>query len=480
VSTVETRVAGNFVGGRWVSADADYATTDPAHPGLVVGRYASSGPADVEAAVTAAAEAFPAWRATPAPERAGYVSALVDGLIARRDELADAITREMGKPRRESLGEIDRSVAELRFIAGEAFRATGEVVPSARRDVRAHTRREPIGVIAAITPWNFPVTAPLRKIGPALVYGCTVVLKPAVQTPAAAVILMEILDAAGLPAGVVNMVTGPGASVGEALSRDPRVAGISFTGSTQVGLSVAVTAAARNARVQLEMGGKNAAVVAGYADLAEAAAQIVPAAFQASGQRCTSISRVIVLRSQAAALEEALVAEVAKLVPGDGFDPATTLGPLATSEQVEKCTRYVALAREAGGRVLTGGSPLEGAFHEATVITDVAPGSPAAVEEIFGPVLVVVPVDDVEEAIAVHDEVRYGLTAAVFTDDADLAERLVDTARTGMVHVNHGTISEAHLPFGGVKDSGAGGFSIGATNAEFFSVMKTVYVRHRR
>jgi acyl-CoA reductase-like NAD-dependent aldehyde dehydrogenase len=413
-----------------------------------------------------------------------YVQQIAQGCKQRRRELAEAITLEMGKPVGESLAEVDRGVAEMEFAAGEALRTGGQTLPSARPNLSAYTLREPLSVVAAITPWNFPFVSPVRKALPALAYGCTVVLKPASQTPLPAVILAEVTREAGLPAGVFNLIIGRGGEVGDALITHPAVEGITFTGSTEVGLDIASKAASRNARIQLEMGGKNGCVVARCADLDAAAAQIVGAAFQASGQRCTAISRVIVLQDQSEEFEAALAAHANELRVGHGLDDAVTMGPLSSQAQLERSLHYIDLALEdgarviAGGRRMTGGEYDEGYYLEPTILGGVEPGTAPALDEIFGPVLVILPAGDFDEALSIHNEVRYGLSASIFTDDMELAQRFVHGAGAGMVHVNNGTVSEPHLPFGGVKQSGMGAYSIGSTNAEFYTKLKVVYHQH--
>ncbi|HZA46962.1 MAG TPA: aldehyde dehydrogenase family protein [Rubrobacter sp.] len=476
----------NYIDGEWVAASSGetYETRDPGRTGEVVGRYPLSTAEDVDRAVEAAYRAFQEWRDVPAPERMGYVHGLIEIWRRRRDELAAAVTLEMGKPILEARTEVDRGVGEMQFTAGEALRAGGETLPSGRRDLLAYTVREPIGVVAAVTPWNFPVLSPIRKVIPALVHGCTVVLKPASLTPLTSVIIVEMLKEAGVPAGVVNLVIGRGGEVGDALVTHPRVNGITFTGSTEVGLGIYEKAAPSNKKVQLEMGGKNGCVVAKSKAPKEAAAQIVAAAYQTSGQRCTAISRVIVLEEQREELEAALVEEAEKLKVGYGLDDGTTMGPLSSRNQLQRSVHYVDLAQKDGARVILGGREAtgeafdQGHYYEPTILTDVKPGTPAALDEIFGPVLVVTPVEDFAEALEVHNEVQYGLTSSIFTDDMDLARAFVRGSEAGMVHVNNGTVSEGHMPFGGGKQSGMGAYGIGATNKGFFTNLKVVYHQH--
>lgn len=474
----------SYIDGGWRSpADGQtHETTDPGQPGRTVARYALATEQDVDQAVAAAVAAAPGWAATPAPSRGELVFELVDAWAQCVDKLGEVVTSEMGKPLHESRGEATRAINEMRFWAGEAWRLGERNFPSAREDMDAYVVRQPIGVVAGITPWNFPILSPIRKAIPALVCGCPIVLKPALEAPGASVILAELLDQVGVPAGVFNLLLGRGREVGARLAAHPDVAGITFTGSTPVGIGIGEQAAARNAKVQLEMGGKNAAVVVGAKDHYAVAQEIVKAAFTASGQRCTSISRVIVPRDEQTSLEEALAREAERLTVGHGLESGTDMGPLASQAQFDKVTGYLELAGKEGHRVVSGGGKiagLEGFYLEPTIISDVPRGSALAVEEIFGPVLVVVPVDSFDEAVEVNNETPYGLTASIFSDDPELAQQFIRRSATGMVHVNHGTNSEGHLPFGGVKDSGRGAYGIGDTSKEFFTELKAVYRKPR-
>lgn len=476
----------SYIAGSWADkpAAAVHEAVDPGDTTRTVSRSLLADTDDVDVAVRAASDAASGWAETSGAERADAVYALIGAWRQRIDELAEIVTLDMGKPLAESRGEATRAIGEMRFWAGEALRSGGRTLPSARRHTDVHTRREPIGPVAAITPWNFPILSPIRKIVPALMCGCPVVLKPALQAAGASVVLSELVDALGLPAGAFNLLVGRGGDVGSALVAHPDIAGVTFTGSTDVGLRLATEAARRNARLQLEMGGKNAAVVASYGDLEHAAREITAAAFTATGQRCTSISRVIVVGAQRDDLEAILAREAEKIGVGHGLVEATGMGPLSGKDQFDTVCHYVDVGQRDGARVLTGGRPLrdphlpEGYYYPPTVLTDVAPGTPLATEEVFGPVLAVIPVDSFDAAIRVNDETRYGLTASIFTDDLRFADRFVASSRTGMVHVNHGTVSEGHVPFGGVKDSGQGAYAIGDTAIDFYTSLKAVYHVH--
>jgi acyl-CoA reductase-like NAD-dependent aldehyde dehydrogenase len=475
---------GSYIGGEWHDGREGRVVEllDPGRSELVSSRYSLAGPVETERAVEAVAAAFPSWSLTPPAERASYVYRLIELWRERSEQLAEVTTREMGKPLRESRSEAARGIAELQFWAAEALRLGDRTFESTRCLTEAFTMRQPLGPVAAIAPWNFPILTPIRKVVPALICGCTVVLKPALQAPGASVLLMRMLEDAALPAGVANLLVGGGREVGEALVRHRSIAGITFTGSTEVGLRIGTLAAERNARVQLEMGGKNAAVVARCGDVEQAAREIVAAAFTASGQRCTSISRIVVPEPERQALEEALVRHAEALKIGHGLDEGTEMGPLVNADQLRKVEYYVGLARDGQGKILTGGrrTSNEGLYFAPTIISDVRPGTPLALDEIFGPVLVVIPVEDYEQAVQVNNEVRYGLTSAIFTDDADLAHDFTVRSQAGMVHVNHGTSSEGHLPFGGWKESGQGAYGIGATAVDFYTSLKAVYRMYRQ
>jgi aldehyde dehydrogenase (NAD+) len=433
--------------------------------------------------VTAAEAARGAWADTPGPERGALLLRFAQRLEDSGQDLGRIVTLEMGKPLNEAVGEVSRAAAEARFMAGEASRPLGETYPSERPRFSCHTVREPLGVIACITPWNFPVVSPVRKIAPALAYGNTVVFKPATDTPGCAAFIVQLLEKAGLPKGVVNLVIGPGATVGDTLVGDARVHGITFTGSTAIGTRIYEAAARRLARVQLELGGKNPALVLDYDDLDGAAREIVGAAFLCSGQRCTALSRVIVIEAQADALVDRLLAHVERIKVGDGLAEGTTMGPLASLAQYRTVERHVRQGLESGAALLAGGRSLvedperEGFYFEPTLFDRVDPGSPLAHEEIFGPVLPVIRVPDVEQAIAVANDTRYGLAAAVFSNQPRVMQECGRRIEAGMIHLNHGTASQAHVPFGGRKASGQGAFSIGSTAQDFFTVVKTIYAR---
>ena len=475
----------NLIGGEWIpsSGGGRYTIHNPARPEECLGEFANSTEADVTAAVDAAASEARAWANVPAPQRGAMLFRFSQLLEDSKDELARIVTLEQGKALSEAVGEVGRAAAEARFMAAEASRPAGHTFPSERPGSSCYTVAEPLGVIAAICPWNFPVVAPVRKIAPALAWGNTVVFKPSSLTPWSAVYLMERLVQAGVPPGVINLVTGQGSVVGEALIQDARVPGISFTGSTSVGMHIYEAAARRLSKVQLELGGKNPAVVIDYDDLDNAAREIVAAAFLCSGQRCTAISRVIVGEAQADALADRILCHVGRIKVGNGLEPGTTMGPLVSHGQLRSVERYVRQGADAGCALLTGGGPLtgnpeqEGYYFAPTVFDRVPADSPLALEEMFGPVLPIVRVRDLDEAITIANSTRYGLAASLFTSRLSHIHAFTNRVAAGMIHVNHGTASQAHVPFGGVKDSGQGAYSIGSTAREFFTNVKAIYVK---
>jgi acyl-CoA reductase-like NAD-dependent aldehyde dehydrogenase len=485
---------GNFIAGAYTEpAGATKATgsgigaalesRNPADEEDCLGLFVESDEQDVATALEAMTAAAASWAATPGGERAAALQKALAALAERKEELARVMTREQGKPLQESRNEIGKSIAEAQFMLGEGYRMNGETMQSEKPGAWAQTVRVPVGPVAAITPWNFPVLTPMRKLMPALITGNPVVLKPSEFTPLTGLMLVEILNSAGLPKGVLNAVTG-GRGTGEALVRHPAVKAITFTGSTTAGRSIYKLAAERLVRVQAEMGGKNPAVIWEPSSLEQAVQHIVSAAFLCSGQRCTAISRVIVRREDAGLVEQALLGALSQLRPGNGLADGVNLGPLTSREQLDKVAGFVERAESEGAKLLLGGRRLEegdyakGYFYPATLLTNVTGEMEIAREEVFGPVLTVQPVDTFEEAIAMANDVEYGLTAAIFTRDLSLAGRFVDAIQTGMVHVNHGTVPESHLPFGGVKASGFGPGSVGSTTKDFFTDIKSVYIKH--
>jgi len=476
----------NFINGEWIASSTGNTTPlyHAARKDQLLGYFPDSTEHEVDLAVRAAHDAFAVWSRTAAPERSAILLKFADLLERDVEILAYMLSAEQGKTMAESRGEVGRAAKETRFAAGEALRAEGTAYPSERSNVWNSTMRYPIGVIAAIAPWNFPVVTPVRKIAPALAYGCTVVFKPASVTPWTSVKLMELLSEAGVPKGVVNTVFGSGSRVGDPLVKHPLVKGISFTGSTKQGLAINETVARRLVRTQLELGGKNPAIVLGHTNLEYVAKQISSAAFTCSGQRCTAISRVIVLKDQADALTEAIQREMKSIKVGPAWDPEANMGPLVNRSHLDSVQAYVRLGKEEGARHVVGGDVLKegeyanGYYMTPALFRKVTPDMRIAKEEIFGPVLSVIEVEDEEEALRVANSVEYGLATAIFTDHLSVGHRIAEKVESGMVHINHGTASAAHMPFGGIKQSGFGAYSIGSTNKEFFTEMKVIYVQY--
>lgn len=474
------KVFSSYIEGSWMLKEdrVDLTIADPGDTSKITSQYQFCSEEDVLKAIDSADNARFTWMDTPASKRAQYVYDFIDIWKQNIEEVAQITTKEMGKPLRESRMEAKRAVDEMTFWAGEALRLGDRTFPSTRENTEAYTIRQPIGPVAAITPWNFPILSPLRKVIPGLICGCPVVLKPAVQCPGPSVMMAEIFNQVGLPKEVFHLIIGAGRSVGGLLTGSNKIAGITFTGSTGVGMHIGEAAAKRNAKVQLEMGGKNAAVVADYADIDRAGKEIVAAAFTTSGQRCTAVSRVVVLENEQKALEEAITRHVKDLKVGYGLDEETVMGPVSSEDQFKTVKSYLDMVASEGVRVVAEGSvpkDREGFYIPPTVLADVKPGSKLALEEIFGPVLVIITAKDFDEALAVNNETSYGLTSAIFTDNMNYAHRFTIHSQAGMVHVNHGTSSEGHLPFGGVKLSGQGAFGIGDTSKDFFTVLKAVY-----
>ncbi len=476
---------GNFIAGEWrpAASGATFEDRNPADGDDLVGRFASSEAEEVGAAVAAAAEAADGWRRTSAIARANFLHKAANILEGRIRQVGRELTREEGKTLKEGIGETTRAVQILRYFAGEAQQPTGEHYPSATPATLLYTVREPLGVVAVITPWNFPIAIPAWKIAPALAFGNTLVFKPASATPLCAVRLVEALAEAGLPPGVLNLVTGGAAEVGDPLVRDDRVVGISFTGSNAVGSDLRRLAAERGAKLQLELGGKNPAIVLADADVDHALGHVVAGAMMSAGQKCTATSRAIVERPLVEQFTERLSQSIGSLTVGDPLAEGTQIGPLIDERAAERVAGEIDAAKEGGARLVAGGGRLrdngrgKGAFVAPTLFGDVDPGSRLGQEELFGPVLGVIPVDGMEEAVAVANTVRFGLSASIFTCDLGKALAFVQEIQAGIVHVNSETAgAEPHVPFGGMKGSSSYSREQGKSAREFFTQVKTVYL----
>jgi acyl-CoA reductase-like NAD-dependent aldehyde dehydrogenase len=476
-TAVRHRIGPEFVGQPVVER------INPANPAQVVALTPEGDERTVDDAVTAAALAQPGWARLPAPERGAVLLRAAAILASRQREVATDLVREEGKTLTEALGEVGRAVEILQYYGGEGRRGRGEITPSGTPGTLAYTRREPLGVVGIITPWNFPIAIPTWKTAPALVAGCTVVLKPASLTPVCAHLLTEALHEAGLPPGVLNLITGPGGAIGDVLADDPRIKAISFTGSNDVGLRLYARAAVRGCKITAEMGGKNPVVVLDDADVDLAAEGIVQGAFGSTGQRCTATSRVVVTPGIAGRLTEAIVERARKLRVGNGMTPGVQMGPAVDQGQLKTDLDAVAAAKSDGARLLAGGERLSseehahGFFVAPTVVDRVEPGTRLAREEVFGPVLALQAARDVGEAIRLANDVPFGLTASIYTSDYFAAMRFVEKAETGMVHVNQPTVGgEAQLPFGGIKATGVGEKEMAEEGSNFFTHIKTVWL----
>ncbi|MYC28895.1 MAG: aldehyde dehydrogenase family protein [Chloroflexi bacterium] len=475
----------NFIGGQWVESASGrtYPIYNPAHKGTALGEFQTSTPDDALQAVAAAKEALEGWANTPAPARAQVLFRALEIMGRRSDELARTITEEEGKPLPDAMGEVRRAMNIIEYAAGEGRRMFGYTTPSELPSTVAYTVRRPLGVVAIITPWNFPIAIPAWKMAPALICGNTLVFKPASITPLSAVKLTEVFEEAGLPPGVLNLITGPGGSVGNALVESPDVNGISFTGSTDIGTGIYAQGAQRLKKVQCEMGGKNAVILLADADLDKALGGIVQGAFGSTGQRCTATSRVIVEEGVYDTFMEQLIDRTSKLKVGDGLAPDTDVSPLSSQSQLDTVLEYIGIGAEEGahlafgGHAVTGGEFDEGYYVEPTIFTDCTPDMRISQEEIFGPVLTVFKARDLEEAVEISNSVKFGLSSSVYTRDLPRAYRYINTVDAGMVHVNAPTLGgEVHLPFGGLKSSGVGQREQGVEAVDFFSEVITVYI----
>ncbi|HET9016534.1 MAG TPA: aldehyde dehydrogenase family protein [Thermomicrobiaceae bacterium] len=475
----------NYVGGEWVDPTGDELRPDqnPADTREVLGEFPRSGEADVQRAVDAAAAAFPAWRRTSGPQRAAILTRAAEILERRAQEVGEALTREEGKTIGEGVGEANRGAQILRFFAGEPLRALGETYSGSNPETFLFTERVPLGVVGVITPWNFPVAIPIWKLAPCLAYGNTAVFKPAELTPLTAHLITEVFAEAGLPAGVLNLVHGPGDVVGEALARNPGVNAITFTGSNAVGRHLYHVASEHGAKVQLELGGKNPVIVAADADLNQAVEITTSGAMRSTGQKCTATSRVIVVEPVLKEFTDALVARARSLRVGPGLDPANYLGPLVSAERRRAVLDYVEVGKREGARLLTGGEPpagpqyAHGHYVAPTIFADVDPTMRIAQEEIFGPVVGVIPARSLDQAIEIANGVGFGLSAALVTRDIRRAFDFIRAIEAGVVHVNSETAgAEPHVPFGGMKGSSSYSREQGRAAIEFFTQLKTVYL----
>ena len=475
----------NHIDGCWVEpATGQYfENRDPADPRHVIGLWPSSGPDDVDRAVASARRGFARWRNTPAPLRGDVLRRTGDLLSDRKEEIARAMTREMGKVLAETRGDVQEGIDTAYYAATEGRRLFGHTVPSELRDKWAMSYRRPIGVAGLITPFNFPIAIPTWKLFPALVCGNAVILKPAEDVPHTATLLVEILLEAGLPPEVIQLIHGSGEIVGAAMVTHPDIPLISFTGSTGTGARIGEVCGRMHKRLSLEMGGKNAQVVLADADMDLAVDGVLWGAFGTTGQRCTATSRLLLEDAIHDMFLDRLIGRARQLRLGHGLQDGTDVGPLINAQALEKTESYVHIAREAGDEVVLGGRRAEGPgldhgfFYEPTILRGVRPGSRLACEEVFGPVLSVMRFASLDEAIRINNEVEYGLSSAIYTRDVGAAFRALNEFDNGITYVNAPTIgAEAHLPFGGVKKTGNGHREGGWEVYEFYSETKVGYI----
>jgi len=476
----------NYINGEWraSSTGETVASVNPANRHDIVGIVPNSGRDDLESAVAAADAARKAWRKLAGPARGQFLYKAAEILESRLDDIAATMTREMGKTFGEAKGETARGVALLRYYAGEGMRKIGDVIPSTDASALMFTTRVPLGVVGVITPWNFPVAIPVWKIAPALIYGNTVVWKPATETAVTAAKIMACFHDAGLPAGVLNLVIGSGSVIGQGIAEHPGIHGVTFTGSNGVGKRIAQAAVARGAKYQLEMGGKNPVIVLKDADLELAVNATISGGIRSTGQKCTATSRVIVEKEIYPAFREKLLERIAQLKVGDGMDPSTWLGPCASESQMETVLGYIRKGVEEGAELLCGGERLRdgdmanGFYVAPTVFDKVTPDMTIFREEIFGPVLALVQADNLEEALRLANDSEYGLSASIFTRDIGSILTFIQDMEAGLVRVNEETAGvELQAPFGGMKSSSSHSREQGTAAIEFYTAIKTVFVK---
>jgi len=478
----------NYINGKWVDSKAGvtYQQLNPADLTQVTGVWQKSAVEDVKTAIDTAQKAYMSWSGLAVYKRAEFLKNALALIKQRIDRIANMLTLENGKTLAESRGEISSAIKEMDFQISEGLRLSGEVMPCEQDGVLAYSIRRPLGVVAVICPWNFPFNVPCRKITPALMAGNTCILKSAQLTPGVAAEFVKLYEEAGLPAGVLNFVTGFGSGIGNELVTNRQIKAISFTGSVEVGQSIHKQAAANMTRTQLEMGGKNPLVVLADANLKDAANSAAFAAYACAGQWCTSTSRAVVEKKVLKDFTDLLLERVKKIVVGNGFDPNTTMGPVCGKNQFENILAAIEKGKTEGAKLIAGGNRIvengleKGCFIEPTVFTDVRPDMFIAQKEIFGPVLSVMSADNFEHAVEIANAVDFGLTSSVYTSDLQKAFKFIEKTDVGMTHVNmHTAFKEPSLSFGGVKTSGCGIPEAGRTGIEFFTEHKVVYLKYR-
>ena len=484
---IELKTFKNYINGQWVDAATNetFEQRNPARLSEVTGLFPLSTKEDTLNAIATSKMAFPEWKALSPYKRAEQLRKVLALMIQRKDEISRIITLENGKTISDSLSEIDSAISEMDFQINEGLRLFGETIPVSIKGIFAYTKREPLGVVSVISPWNFPFNVPVRKITPALMAGNTCIFKPASLTPQTGYMYTKLFDDAGVMPGVLNMITGSGSQVGNLLVTNPEIKAISFTGSTEVGMGIHQKAAVNATRTQLELGGKNATVVLEDADIDAALKAVVRSAFACSGQWCTSTSRVIVVKSVVQEFTDKLVKATNSIMVGDGFDQKTGMGPVCGTAQVETIMKYIEIGKKEGAQLLAGGNRItendfhDGCYIEPTIFGNVNQSMTIAQEEIFGPVLSIITVENIEEAIKVSNDIKFGLSSSIFTNNLHHAMTFIENTEVGFTHVNMMTsFKEPALPFGGIKESGVGLPEAGKSGIEFFTKHKSVYMQY--
>ncbi|MCM3179110.1 alpha-ketoglutaric semialdehyde dehydrogenase GucD [Cytobacillus horneckiae] len=486
VTSADVKTILNFVDGSWEGSKSSEVeeSINPANFNEIVAYVQNSSKEDLDKAVESAARAQKQWKKLSGAERGSYLFKVADILETRMDEIAEMMTREMGKTLPEAKGETARGVAILRYYAGEGMRKVGDVIPSSDPSAFMFTTRSPLGVIGVITPWNFPVAIPIWKIAPALIYGNTVVFKPATEAAATAAKIIECFYEAKIPNGVINFVTGQGSVIGQGIADHPNIQGITFTGSDVVGKAVGQAALARGTKYQLEMGGKNPVIVAEDADLDLAVEATISGGLRSTGQKCTATSRVIVHRNVYEAFKDKLVSKVKQIKVGNGLDAGVWMGPSVSERQLNTVLRYIEKGKQEGAKLLFGGNRLSdegrenGYFIEPTIFDEVDNHMTVAQEEIFGPVLALIKVDSMEAAVNIANDVKFGLSASIFTANIQKMLNFIENIEAGLVRINAESAGvELQAPFGGMKQSSSHSREQGQAAIEFYTAIKTVFVK---
>lgn len=481
-TNVQVKTFLNYINGEWVTSNngETASSINPANNDEIVGYYQLSTSEDYDAAATSARASQKEWQQLPGSERGDYLLKAASILEERLEDVAITMTKEMGKTFAEAKGETARGVAILRYYAGEGMRSNGDVIPSSTAGALMYTTRAPLGVVSIVTPWNFPVAIPLWKMAPALIYGNTVVIKPASETAITCSKVIECLHEAGIPAGVVNMVTGKGEALGKDVVEHPEIDGVSFTGSNAIGKQIAQAAVKKGIKYQLEMGGKNPVIVASDADLDLAVEATISGGLKSTGQKCTATSRVIVQNDIYDRFKEKLLNKVEKITVGNGLDEGSWMGPLVSKKQMKTVLDYIEIGKREGAKLLTGGpsNNKNGYFVEPTVFEDVTRDMRIAREEIFGPVLALMRVNTLEEALDLANDSEYGLSASIFTTNISNMLTFIDDIDAGLVRINAESAGvELQAPFGGMKQSSSHSREQGRAAIEFYTNIKTVFVQ---